>query len=86
MTYGVYAFRDNKTSFGQIWTDRSDEAAKRGFAMMINNPDGIMGFAPADFDLFKIGEFDTETGQLDPVWPIEFLVTGTAVIGVKNEK
>lgn len=80
MTYGVYSFRDNKTSFGQIWYDVSDEAAKRGFAMMINNGDGIMGFAPSDFDLFKIGEFDSQNGQLDPIWPIEYLVNGNAVL------
>lgn len=79
MTYGVFAYRDNKTSFGPMWTEQSEEAAKRGFAMMINNPQGIMGFAPGDFDLFKIGEFDAETGQLDPVWPIEFIVNGRAV-------
>lgn len=87
MTYGVYSFRDNKTSFGQIWYDHSDESSKRGFAMMVNNPDGIMGFSPSDFDLFKIGEFDSETGQLDPVWPIEFLCNGRAMVGdIENEK
>ena len=88
MVYGVYAFRDNKTSFGQIWNDHNDESAKRGFAMMINNADGLMGFAPSDFDLFKIGEFDSENGQLSPVWPIEYLVNGNAVIerSFSNEK
>lgn len=80
MVYGVYAFRDNKTAFGQIWCDSSDEAAKRGFSMMINNGDGIMGFAPSDFDLFKIGEFDSDNGQLTPCWPITYLVNGNAVI------
>lgn len=80
MTYGIYSFRDNKTQFGQIWCDSSDEAAKRGFAMMINNGDGIMGFAPSDFDLFKIGEFDSEDGQITSVWPIEFMMNGNAAI------
>ena len=36
MTYGVFSARDNKSSFGQIWYDRSVDAAKRGFAMMVN--------------------------------------------------
>lgn len=81
MIRNVYSFRDNKTSFGQIWFDNGDESAKRGFAMMVNNPDGIMGFSPSDFDLFKIGTFDTETGRLDSIWPIEFLVNGRALVG-----
>lgn len=85
MVYGVYAFRDNKTSFGQIWNDYNDDSAKRGFAMMMVNSNGLLGFAPQDFDLFKIGEFDSETGQLDPVWPIQYLVGGNAAFmeGVK---
>ena len=86
MTYGVYSFRDNKVGFGQIWYDANDEVAKRGFAMMMTNSDGIMGFAPGDFDLFKIGEFDSETGQLDSVWPIQFIVSGRAVVPVDYEE
>lgn len=84
MTYGVFSYRDNKSSFGQIWYDRSVDAAKRGFAMMVNQPDGIMGFAPSDFDLFKVAEFDSETGQLDPIWPIEFIVNGRDLVGEKE--
>lgn len=78
MIYGVYAYRDNKTSFGPIWHDYNDESAKRGFSMMMSKIDSIIGFAPADFDLFKIGTFDSDTGRLDSVWPIEFLISGTA--------
>lgn len=84
MIYGVFSYRDNKSSFGQIWYDRSVDAAKRGFAMMVNQPDGIMGFAPSDFDLFKIAEFDSVTGQLDPIWPIEFIVNGRDLLGEKE--
>lgn len=83
MTYGVYSFRDNKTSFGQIWYDRSDDAAKRGFSVMIGN-DVMMRQFSSDFDLFKIAEFDSETGQIDPVWPIEYLCNGNAVIMEKD--
>lgn len=88
MKYGVYSYRDNKTSFGQIWYDHNDEAAKRGFAMMMNTPSGIMGFAPADFDLFRIGTFDSDNGQLVPDWPIVYLCNGNAVIerSVSDEK
>lgn len=88
MKYGVYSYRDNKTSFGQIWYDHNDEAAKRGFAMMMNNPSGIMGFAPADFDLFRIGTFDSDNGQLVPDWPIVYLCNGNTVIerSVSDEK
>lgn len=78
MIYGVYAYRDNKTFFGQIWNDYNDESAKRGFSVMMSNNDNIMGFSPADFDLFKIAEYDSENGQITPVWPIMYLMSGNA--------
>lgn len=94
MTYGVYGYRDNKFAFGPIWMDQNDEVAQRGFAFMINNREGIFNFAPADFDLFKIGTFDSETGQIESVWPIQFICNGLNVVDrayeerkkVENEK
>lgn len=86
MVYGVYGYRDNKFAFGPIWNDANDEVAKRGFAMMMNNGQSIMGFAPADFDLFKIGEFDSETGQITSIWPIQFICNGRAVVNPKFEE
>lgn len=78
MVYNVYTVKDHKSWFSQIWNDINDETAKRGFSQMMSNPDNVMGFNPQDFDLFKIGTFDSETGQLDSIWPIEFVLSGRA--------
>lgn len=79
MTVNVYAVRDLVAkSFNQPWVDVNDEVAMRGFAQAINN-NSIMGFRPADFQLYQIGEFDTEKGDLQPILPI-LLARGDDVV------
>lgn len=70
MIVNVYCVRDLVAkSFNQPWLDVNDEVAMRGFSQAINN-NAIMGFRPADFQLFQIGEFDSEKGDLKPIIPI----------------
>lgn len=82
MKYPVYSVRDVQVGFNQPMTDINDQCAKRNFAMAINNPhNDIMSYSPKDFDLFRIGEFDTESGQMtaEPV-PV-LVVSGQSVYG-----
>ena len=83
MIYPMYSVRDVKTFFMPPQIAQNEEDAKRQFAMMINNGDSILGFAPKDFDLFYVGNFDSEKGEIVPVQPVVFVVAGT---GVFNEK
>lgn len=80
MKYPMYAIRDIKTTFFPPQVANNEEEAKRNFAMMVNNPSGVIGFAPKDFDLFYVGEWDSEKGVMDPVIPIVFVVTGSALV------
>lgn len=82
MKYGVYSYRDNKNWFGQPILEQNDESAIRGFSYAINHRDSVMNFAPSDFDLYKIGSFDTEKGVLEPEQPIVLVVSGSSVVGV----
>lgn len=83
MLYPVFSYRDNKAWFGQPVIDNNDESAIRGFAYAINNRDGIMNFSPSDFDLYKIGIFDSEKGTIEPINPIQLVVSGSSVVGAK---
>lgn len=85
MKIGVYAIRDKHTGFLEPRLSVNDNVAIRGFANAINNsPVGSdLGFAPGDFDFYKLGEFDTDTGMYDCHIP-EFIVSGSSMIGVKN--
>ncbi len=83
MTYSVYCIRDKYTGFMSPAIDMNDDSAKRNFAYAINNNPGVMNFAPVDYDFYRVATFDSKTGDLRPVQPIEFICNGNEVL---NEK
>lgn len=85
MIYPMYAYRDSKVGFlVPPMCDQSDQSAIRNFSYAINGNEGIMNYSPADFDLFKIGEFNTETGELKVIMP-ENICSGISVFGDKKK-
>lgn len=60
----IYSLRDLKTGFCDPTLELSDEIALRNFQYALKNQPGIIGFAPQDFQLYCIGEFDTQSGIL----------------------
>lgn len=79
MKYPIFSYRDNKVGFGQPITDMNDQSAIRGFSYAINNNQGLMNFSPKDFDLYKIGEFDSEKGIILGYKAPELIVSGASV-------
>lgn len=84
MTYSMYAIRDKYTVFMAPQLDMSDESAKRNFAYAINNNPGVMNFSPSDYDFYRVGTFDSKTGEIRPVSPIEFICNGLEVFNEKS--
>lgn len=81
MKYPAFSIRDLKAdSFGFPYFDTNEQTAKRGFAYQINNND-IMGFSPADYDLYQVGAFDMEKGVFDKFDVPEFVCSGNSVYG-----
>lgn len=78
----IYSYRDNKVGFGLPIFEMNDQSAIRGFAYRVNAVEGIMNFKPGDFDLYKIGEFDSELGVLIPESVPVLVVSGSSVVGV----
>lgn len=76
MKYGIYSVRDVNVGFNQPFLDPTDASAKRGFAYACLNTD-MMGFAPKDFDLYKVGEFDTDTAEIKPIFPVVLIMRAT---------
>lgn len=85
MKYVICSMRDKHVGFTEPRLFVNEKVAIRGFANSINNsPVGSdLGFAPGDFDLYKLGEFDSDTGMYDTHIP-EFIVSGISVFGVKD--
>lgn len=76
----ICSMLDRKSGFDAVQIVDNVELAKRAFGYAVNN-DGIPSYAPADFELYKVGEFDTKTGELMPIQPIELICTGLEVFG-----
>lgn len=81
MTYPVYSVRDLKGDFYSPRIDQNDESAIRWFSMTVNTPETLTNFAPADFQLFRIGTFDSEIGLISPLNLPVLLISGNEVFG-----
>lgn len=81
MKYPVYSIRDVKVGFDPTFLVQSnDDAAVRAFEVAINNPgNSVMNYRPSDFELYKIGDFEVETGQFESCPVAQFIIGGVDV-------
>lgn len=78
MTLYMYSICDKYTDYVYPFPAYSDPAAIRNFGVEINtNP--VAKAHPADFDLFKVGEFDTSTGTINAYVPNQIIASGMSV-------
>lgn len=75
----VYAIRDNKLgSFGIPVLIENDAVAIRQFGDIITNGgDSVMTKHPSDFTIYRLGEFDSNTGKFENVDCPVALATGS---------
>lgn len=64
MTLGVYSIRDAKVGFLNPTFEISDDVAMRNFAHAVTHSDSILKSSSKDFSLWKIGLFDSNSGEL----------------------
>ena len=62
MKFGLYCIKDSKTGFMTPVVEQNDAAALRNFSHAVNQLDSIMHDCPNDFSLFKVADFDTDSG------------------------
>lgn len=63
MIYGVYSIKDIKSGYLPPTYDMNDLCSQRNFEHACQNPDSLFFTHPSDYQLWKIGTFDTETGE-----------------------
>jgi len=79
----VVAVRDSAMdSFMQPWYVPTNAVAVRAFQKEVNNPQSPMHDTPSDYELYKIGMFNEETGEHENLKPPERL---TRAKDMKNE-
>lgn len=85
MKLPVYAIRDVRSTFTGLTVDTNDATAARNFAHAVMQVGSIMNSHPQDFSLYRLGEFDTDTGVLIPLSPIQLVMDGVSVEGVTRD-
>ena len=82
MKYPIFAVRDVHVGFNSPMVDTNENCAIRNFTYAINNPDnGIMHFSPKDYDLYRIGTYDTDSGFIDAEVVPVLVISGQSVFG-----
>lgn len=81
MILGVYAIRDKHTGFMSLTTEQNDNCAMRNFAHAMQNVDSLLYTHPDDFDLFRLGDYDTDSGELNPNYPVKHILAGASLKG-----
>lgn len=77
MKFGVYSVRDVKTGFMTPTIDQSDNSAARNFdSAIMSASSGLFATHSEDFMLYKIGEFDSDTGIVSPLAVIQLIREG----------
>lgn len=80
MKLGMYCIRDALTGFMTPTLDQNDASAMRNFRMACDQYQSsgrsLMTWKPDDFTLFHIADFDSDTGVLTPVSPLQIVCSG----------
>ena len=66
----IYAIRDYKVGYTNLVVEENQDVAIRSLKMALRNPDTLFHNEPKDFALFRLGTYNTETGDIIPNEPI----------------
>lgn len=77
MKYGVYSVRDCLNGFGALMCDFNDSTAKRNFKNALS---GHKNATCGDYDLFRIGSFDVDSGVITPEASPVLIMRGIDVV------
>lgn len=81
MILGVFSVRDVHTGFLPVTCEHNDESAKRNFRHACRNVDSLFFSHAKDYDLYKVGTFNTDTGALDFLVPPQLILSAADCIG-----
>lgn len=63
MILNVYSIRDIKSGYLTPTFEVNDAVALRNFKAACSRADSIFSFSPADFEIYRIAKFDSNTGE-----------------------
>lgn len=86
MKFGIYCVRDVKAGFQTPSAQVNDAVAVRGFVSAVLNSDSVLFTHASDFALYKLADFDADSGRITPLdLPVE-LMQASAALAMKEVK
>lgn len=73
MIYPIYVIKDAKIGFMNPTVDQNDMTAVRNLRVAMADDHSVIKLHASDFSLYKIGNFDTESGIIDSFSSPEFI-------------
>ena len=81
--FGIYSLRDRVADvFRSVTVDTNDLTAKRNFSYALQNSPEL-SFQAQDLELCRVGSFDSHTGVITALVPIQVICRGNEVL--KND-
>lgn len=68
MKLKIFSVLDSKVkAFGQPFFQRTHGEAERSFTQVVRDPKSSIHPFPEDYDLYFLGEYDDQTGTVEPL-------------------
>ena len=76
MVFPLYSIRDSLVGYGVPFCADNDAVAMRYFNQAISQPNSIYQMNKNQFDLYCVGEYDNQSGEIDSKAP-RFICSAT---------
>lgn len=78
----IYSIRDELSGFMSSLAEANDAVALRNFVAAVRNPSpgNVMRSAPSNFSLYALATFDTDSGFLEPITPIQHIANAISYV------
>lgn len=81
MIMRMYSVRDSLTGFMTPVLEQNDACAMRNFRMACETSQSLMNYSSSDFSLYHIADFDSNSGSISPVSPVQLVCSGKSFLG-----
>lgn len=83
----IYSIFDKKAvSFGPLFISENNDTAKRSVVSSLYD-ESLLSRFPSDYSLYCLGKFDSDTGDVSGISPVEFVCEVLSLLKVdKNSK
>ena len=87
MKLKIYSIRDAKAEvFNRPFFLHTHGEAERAFAQNAAEPKSMINQYPEDYDLYCIGEFDDQTGKIEPLTAPHHMISAFQLVSKTKQK